>query len=86
MEKVVAGQLKHYLTENKLTETYQSAYVPNKSTETALLKVQSDILNAVDSREVILLVMLDLSAAFDTIDHGILLPGDARSVRSFRYH
>ena len=73
LEKVVAGQLKHYLTENKLIETYQSAYVPNKSTETALLKVQSDILNAVDSREVVFLVMLDLSAAFDTIDHGILL-------------
>ena len=73
LEKVVAGQLKHYLTENKLIETYQSAYVPNKSTETALLKVQSDILNAVDSREVVFLVMLDLSVAFDTIDHGILL-------------
>ena len=72
--KVVAGQLKHYLAENKLIETYQSAYVPSKSTETALLKVQSDILNAVDSWEVVFLVMLDLSvAAFDTIDHGILL-------------
>ena len=73
LEKAVAGQLKHYLTENKLIETYQSAYVPNKSTETALLKVQSDILNAVDSREVVFLVIPDLSAAFDTIDHGILL-------------
>ena len=36
---------------------------------TALLKVKSDILNAVDRQEVLFLVMLDLSAAFDTIDH-----------------
>ncbi|XP_072025193.1 uncharacterized protein [Amphiura filiformis] len=47
--------------------------VPTWSTETALLKVQSDILNAVDRREVVFLVMLDLSAAFDTIDHVLLL-------------
>ena len=44
-----------------------------RSTETVLLKVQSDILNAVDRQEVVLLVMLDLSAAFDTIDRVVLL-------------
>ena len=51
----------------------QSAYRPFHSTETALLKVQSDILLNMDDQKVTLLVMLDLSAAFDTIDHSILL-------------
>ena len=52
---------------------YQSAYVSNRSTETALLKVKSDVLNTVDRQEVVFLVMLDLSAAFDTIDHALML-------------
>ena len=43
------------------------------STVTALLKVSSDILNAVDSKYVSLLSLLDLSATFDTIYHTILL-------------
>ena len=51
----------------------QSAYRQNHSTETALLKVHSDILSAVDNGCVVVLVLLDLTAAFDTIDHGILL-------------
>ena len=43
------------------------------STETALLKVQSDILTSMDHQEIMLLVLLDLSTAFDTTDHQILL-------------
>ena len=43
------------------------------STETALLKVSSDVLSGLDEEKVCLLTLLDLSAAFDTIDHGILL-------------
>ena len=50
-----------------------AAYRERHSTETALLKVQSDILTALDSGSGAVLLMLDLSAAFDTIDHGILL-------------
>ena len=53
--------------------SHQSAYRPFHSTETALLKVQSDILQNMDGQRVTLLVMLDLSAAFDTIDHKILI-------------
>ena len=73
IEKVGSNQLKDYLYQNNLIEVYQSAYVSKRSTETALLKVQSDILNVIDRQEVVFLVMLDLSAAFDTIDHVMLL-------------
>ena len=72
-EKVVLQQLLAYLTEHKLICPSQSAYRPHHSTETALLKITNDILLALDSGNVSLLTLLDLSAAFDTIDHCILL-------------
>lgn len=73
LEKVVAHQLSQHMTANKLHEPYQSAYRSGHSTETALLKITSDINLALDQGDGILLVLLDLSAAFDTIDHEILL-------------
>ena len=51
----------------------QSAYQAGHSTKTAVLKVLSDILDAVDSRETTLLGLLDMSAAFDTVDSEIIL-------------
>ena len=45
----------------------------NHSTETALLRVFNDILRSMDQQKVTILVLLDLSAAFDTVDHNILL-------------
>ena len=54
-------------------EEFQSAYRKGHSTETALLRVQSDILHAIDQGKAAYLILLDLSAAFDTIDHEILL-------------
>ena len=51
----------------------QSAYQAGHSTKTAVLKVLSDILDAVDSQETTLLGLLDMSAAFDTVDFDILL-------------
>ena len=56
-----------------MEEPFQSAYKRHHSTETALLKVSSDVLNEIDNKKVCVLVLLDLSAAFDTIDHEILL-------------
>ena len=62
----------------------QSAYKEYHSTETALLKVLSDVLLDMDAQKVTLLVMLDLSAAFDTIDHAILLDILKKKVVFFR--
>ena len=56
-------------------EPYQSAYRALYSTETALLKVKTDIISALDCQEVACLILLDLSAVFDTIDHSTLLQG-----------
>ncbi len=58
---------------NKLDSEFQSAYKARHSTETALTRVHDDIMRAVDSQGGAILVLLDLSAAFDTIDHELLI-------------
>jgi hypothetical protein len=56
-----------------LSEKYQAAYKQHHSTDTVLLRVADDILRCVDSRKAVVLVLLDLSAAFDTVDYNVLL-------------
>ena len=73
IEKAVATQLMGHLINNNLEEPFQSAYKRCHSTETALLKVQNDILIAIDNKKCVALLLLDMSAAFDTVDHEILL-------------
>ena len=53
-------------------EKFQSAYKSHLSTETALLRVYNDVMFNIDRGNGTLLVLSDLSAAFDTIDHQIL--------------
>ena len=61
------------MTANNLLERHLSAYKSHRSTETALALVQNDILEALDRRFGVILVLLDMSAAFDTVNHEILL-------------
>ena len=73
IEKAVVSQINLYLETNKLNPPLQSAYRKHHSTETALLRVLDGILTSLDHRQDVVLVMLDLSAAFDTLDHEILI-------------
>jgi hypothetical protein len=73
VERVVQKQFLAYLDTHKLLPASQSAYRPHHSTETALVKITNDILLAMDQGQMTALTLLDLSAAFDTIDHEILL-------------
>jgi len=61
------------MADNALMPSVQSAYRQGHSTETAVLKVISDIIDAADTQKVTLLGLLDMSAAFDFVDHKILL-------------
>ena len=73
LEKIVAIRLVEHMNNYNLHEVMQSAYKQYHSTETALVRVQNDILLNLDKKRGVILVLLDLSAAFDTIDHTTLL-------------
>ena len=73
LEHAVTSQLTQHISDNNLMEAMQSAYRSGHSTETALTKVKADLLHATDHQEVVCLVLLDLSLAFNTIDHHMLL-------------
>ena len=72
-ERAVFLQIDNHMKKHDLYPSLQSAYRKNHSTETALLKVTNDILMEMNSQHAVLLVLLDLSTAFDTVDHGVLL-------------
>ena len=71
IEKVAAMHLTNYLCDNNLNESLQSAYKKDHSCETALLRVQNDILKSIDDKQCVVLLLLDLSAAFHIVDHKI---------------
>ena len=73
LERIVHRQVISHLEELKLLPDFQSAYIRGHSTETAVLKVYSDLIDAISNGKFALLSLLDLNAAFDTIDHNILL-------------
>ena len=73
VEKAVCNQITSFAAQTNNTEELQSAYCEDHSTKTPLLKVKTDLLTALDNQEVSCLILLDLSAAFDTISHKFLL-------------
>ena len=73
LEKTVYTQLSHYLTENMLLDIRQNAFRKLHSTETTVLSLFDDLYNSLDTGQPIQLILLDLSSAFDTLRHDILL-------------
>ena len=73
IEKHVDDQMAVYDDENNLSESFQSVYTHFYSTETAFLRAQNYLLIAIDTKCAALLIPLNVSAAFDMIDHQILL-------------
>ena len=73
IEKIVMARIECHLIRNNLHEPTQSAYKKNHSTETALLKISNDIIQSLDVKHCTILASLDLSAAFDTVDHKVFL-------------
>nr|KAG5696973.1 hypothetical protein BaRGS_008435 [Batillaria attramentaria] len=80
LERIVVEQLVQHLSSHNCLDKFQSAYRPEFSTETVLLRVLNDALSSLDSGKLSLLVLLDLSAAFDTINHALLLQRLANEV------
>ena len=73
LERIIHSRLSDHLQTFPSISSYQSAYRKYHSTETALLRIHNDLLLGINQQKVSALVLLDLSAAFDTIDHNILL-------------
>ena len=73
IEKVAAMRLTDCLCGNNLNESLQTTFKKHHSCETALLRVQNDILKSIDNKQCVVLLLRDLSAVFDTVDHKILL-------------
>ena len=73
IERVVKSRLMDHRTFNSLLNSHQSAYCKHHYTETALLYIHDYVISAMGSQKISCLCLLDLTAAFDTIDHDILI-------------
>ena len=72
IEKAIATQIHDHLINNDIVDIFQSAYKAGHSCETAFLRVYNDIVTTIGRGNGAMLFLLDLSAAFDTIDHANL--------------
>ena len=84
LERIVLSQLNEHLNHNNLLSHLHSAYRPNHSTETALLRIVNDLPTAMDNNKICILTLLDLSAAFDTIVHQKLSLPDFSTLLAFQ--
>jgi hypothetical protein len=73
IEQIVAKQITVYLEENNLMDPHQSAYKKGHSCETVIVSVLNDVYAASDKSEISISALLDMSAAFDTIDHAMMI-------------
>ena len=73
LEKHVHDSLMMYLSSNSLLHSTQSGFRPNHSCETSLLQMINRWLNAINSSQMIGMVMIDFRKAFDLVDHTLLL-------------
>jgi Reverse transcriptase (RNA-dependent DNA polymerase) len=73
MERLVLFQLRPHLLASKNFNPLQSGFRPAHSTETALLRILDSCYSAMDNKRQTALISLDISAAFDTINHCVLL-------------
>ena len=71
LEKTVLSELSSFMNQNNLFDKFQSGFRAHHSTESALLKVTNDLLLTTDTGDCAILILLDLSSAFDTVDHSI---------------
>ena len=67
IEKAISYQLTNHLRDNDLEKSLHSAYKTFHSTETVLVKVHNDIVSAIEDQSYVILLLLDLSAAFGTV-------------------
>ena len=73
LERIVSKQLISHVNKNNLFDPFQSAFLNGHSIETALLHITDIILSTLNSNTCCQLILLDLSSAFDTLDHNILI-------------
>jgi hypothetical protein len=80
IEKHVVNNITGHMLRHGLGEPLQSAYRKAHSTETPLVKVKNDIMGAIHNQKGMFLVLLDLSAAFDTVSHDLLFDRMEREI------
>jgi len=73
VQRVAAARLSVHIESQQLLPSCQSAYRAHHSTETAVISIHDEIVRTIDAGDVCAVVLLDLSAAFDTVDHSTLL-------------
>ena len=86
VEKAALEQMNNHCEQHNIILDYQSAYRANYSCETALVKLVNDVLWCYENKEAMQIVAIDLSAAFDMVDHDLLLSVLQKGQESMEKH